>query len=130
MPVDLDRAGNVADVVEQHVLIGFDDRQTGGAQMFGQPVAGDEALGVGVVLQGGIGIRGQWHAAKPTDHLTGFALQRSPMESPTDSSSRRVTDRPRPTTLDGSPSTASMNQPPSPSMVKPPAIFNGSPLAI
>jgi hypothetical protein len=46
----------MADVVEQHVLIGLDDRQAGGAKVFRQPVAGDQAFRVGVVLQGGAGI--------------------------------------------------------------------------
>ena len=56
MPVDFDRARDVADVVEQDVLIGLDDCQAGGAQVFRQQVAGDQTFGVGVVLQGGAGI--------------------------------------------------------------------------
>jgi hypothetical protein len=47
----------VPDVVEQHVFIGLHHDQAGGAEMFGQPVAGDEPLRVGVVLQGWAGIR-------------------------------------------------------------------------
>ena len=58
VPVDLDGSRDVADVVEQHVLVRFDDRQTGRAQMFGQPVAGDQPFGMGVVLQCWVGIRG------------------------------------------------------------------------
>ncbi len=56
VPVDLDRAGNMADVVEQHVLVGFHDGQTGSAHVGGQPVGGDQPFGVGVAGQSGTGI--------------------------------------------------------------------------
>src|SRR6195256_2901168 len=51
------------------------------------------------------------------------------MDRPACSSSRRVSGRPMPITDDGSPSTLSMNQPPRPSSVKPPATEVGSPLS-
>ena len=37
MPVDLDRAGNVAGVVEQHVLVGLDDDHVGVVEVVGEP---------------------------------------------------------------------------------------------
>jgi FhuF-like iron-sulfur protein len=49
--------------------------------------------------------------------------------TPTLASSRRVIGRLMPITFDGSPSTPSTNQPPSPSMVNPPATPSGSPVA-
>ena len=49
VPVDLDRAGDVAGVVEQHVLVALHHHQARGAQVLGQPVGGDQALGVGVL---------------------------------------------------------------------------------
>ena len=58
MPVDLDRAGDVAGVVEQHVLVGLNDGQSGPAQIARQPVGGDQAFGMGVGLQSGAGISG------------------------------------------------------------------------
>ncbi len=58
MPVDLYRAGDVADVVEQNVLVRFDDGQAFGAEMPGEPIGGHQAFGVGVVLQRGAGICG------------------------------------------------------------------------
>src|SRR5699024_9648283 len=54
VPVDLHRAGDVAGLVEQHVLIGFDDdeiRGTTGGELIGEPLRGHELLGPGVVLQ-------------------------------------------------------------------------------
>ena len=69
VPVDLHRAGDMADVVEQDVLVGFDDRQTGRAHVGRQPVGGDQPFGVGVGRQ-----RGAWdlgeaaQLAKPTHH--------------------------------------------------------------
>ena len=49
VPVDLHRARDVAGLVEQHVLIGFDDDQAGFAEVRGEPFGGDETLGVGVL---------------------------------------------------------------------------------
>ncbi len=49
MPVDLDGTGDVAAVVEQHVLVRLDDHQAGVAQVLGQPLGRDQALGVGVL---------------------------------------------------------------------------------
>ena len=56
VPVDFDRPGDVADVVEQHVLIGFDDGKSGPAQVAGQPVGGDQPFRVGVGAQRRAGI--------------------------------------------------------------------------
>ena len=39
--------GNVAGVIEQNVLIGFDDHQVGVVQMLGQPIGRNQAVGVG-----------------------------------------------------------------------------------
>ena len=38
VPVDLHRAGDVAGVVEQHVLVGLDDDHVGVVEVLGQPV--------------------------------------------------------------------------------------------
>ncbi len=56
VPVDLHRAGNVAGVVEQHVLVGLDDGQPRPAEVARQPVGGDQPFGVGVGVEGGVGI--------------------------------------------------------------------------
>src|ERR1700744_3474986 len=53
VPVDLDGAGDVPDVVEQDILVGLHDRQTGGAQVGGDPVGGDQSLRVRVGRQSG-----------------------------------------------------------------------------
>ena len=53
VPVDLDRAGDVAGVVEQHVLVGLDDDEALVAEVLGQPLGGDQALRVGVRLEVG-----------------------------------------------------------------------------
>ena len=51
VPVDLDRAGDVAGVVEQHVLVRLDDHQAGRVEVGGQPLGGDQLVGVRVRLQ-------------------------------------------------------------------------------
>ncbi len=48
LPVDLQRAGNVACVVEQHILVGFEDAHVGIVQMFGHPIGADQNLGMGI----------------------------------------------------------------------------------
>ncbi len=48
MPVDLDRAGNVTDLVEQHVLVRFDDDQPRRTEVVLQPVGGDQTRRVRV----------------------------------------------------------------------------------
>ncbi|MNW57327.1 hypothetical protein D3C74_351230 [compost metagenome] len=48
VPVDLDRARDVPGLVEQHVLVGLDDDHVLVVQVLGEPVRGDEAVGVGV----------------------------------------------------------------------------------
>ena len=45
VPVDLDRAGDVAGLVQQHVLVGLDDDQAGVAEVLGEPLGGDEPSG-------------------------------------------------------------------------------------
>ena len=49
MPVDLDRARDVAGLVEQHVFIGLDDDEAGRAEVGLEPVARDEPLWMGEV---------------------------------------------------------------------------------
>ena len=130
VPVDLHRAGNVADVVEQDVLVGFDDRQTGRAHVGREPVGGDEPFGVGVGRQRGAWICGKRHTRKPT-HPDGVDWPPTARRwtGPRPRSSDRVSGSPMPTTADGSPSTPSMNHPPRPSRVNPPATRNDSPEA-
>ena len=53
VPVDLDGAGDVPGVVEQHVLVGLDHHEAGVVQVLGQPLGGDEQLGVGVLGSSG-----------------------------------------------------------------------------
>lgn len=57
-------------------------------------------------------------------------VQRWVMVRPRSARSLRVRGRLMPSTLEGSPSTPSMNQPPKPSRVKPPATLSGSPVAM
>lgn len=66
VPVDLDGAGNMADVVEQDVLVGFDDRQARRAHVCRQPVGGHEPFGMGVGRQGGARVCGKRHIIEPT----------------------------------------------------------------
>ena len=54
VPVDLHRAGDVAGVVEQDVLVGLDDGQARAAEVAGQPVGRDQPFGVGVGGKGTI----------------------------------------------------------------------------
>jgi len=49
VPVDLDRSGDVPGLVEQDVLIGFDDDEAGLIEPGLQPFAGDEPTGLGVL---------------------------------------------------------------------------------
>ena len=58
VPVDLDRAGDVAGLVEQDVLVRLDDHQPRIAQVLRQPVGGNQPLRVGVVGKLGGGIVG------------------------------------------------------------------------
>ncbi len=75
VPVHLDRAGDVAGVVEQHVLVGLHDHEPGVAEVRGQPVGGDQPLRVrvlgdlGVVVErdrrgGHGGLVSQWRWAR------------------------------------------------------------------
>ena len=65
LPVDAHRAGEVADVVEEGVLVGLDDAQARRAQACGQPGGGDESLRVGVLLELGVRIEGSGHVVPP-----------------------------------------------------------------
>jgi hypothetical protein len=55
VPVDLDRAGDVPGVVEQHVLVGLQEHDAVGptdpplGDLLGQPLGGHQPLGVGVL---------------------------------------------------------------------------------
>ena len=60
---------------------------------------------------------------------TRLATQSSAIDSPARANNLRIVGRLSPMTLDGSPSMPSTNQPPKPSMVKPPATRSDSPLA-
>jgi hypothetical protein len=52
------QAGDVAGAVKQNVLVRLDHDEAVVTEVLGEPVGRDEALGMGVVLQGWIGIRG------------------------------------------------------------------------
>ncbi len=49
VPVDLHGTGNVAGLVEQHVFVGLDDDEAGFTEVLGEPLGGDETLGMGVL---------------------------------------------------------------------------------
>ena len=61
VPVDLDRAGDVAGLVEEDVLVGFDHHQAWVVQVLRQPVGRDQLLGMGVLGELGIGVEGDGH---------------------------------------------------------------------
>ena len=152
MPVDLLRGRDMTDVVEQHILVGFDDLQARRAQMRGQPLSGHEPLWMGVSGERGIGVGFDAHVRVPfwvgacllsecRHYLlpcvgarvvaycaSGPCRHRSVTSTPTAASSSRTVGRPIPTTDDGSPSMRSTNQPPSPSRVNAPATDSGSPV--
>ena len=46
-PVELDRAGDVAGVIQQHVLIRLGHHQVGVVEVLDQPAGGDQPLGMG-----------------------------------------------------------------------------------
>ena len=130
VPVDLDRARDVPGVVEQHVLVGLDDDEAGVAQVGGQPVGGDQPLGVRVLGELRVGVVcASAMASKRSTRVRQSLRHRSVTVTPTAASSRRVSGRLIPITLDGSPSMPSTNQPPSPSRVNAPATASGSPVA-
>ena len=49
VPVDLDSSGNMTGVIEQNVLVGFDDRKPRRVEILRQPFGGHQPLRVGVV---------------------------------------------------------------------------------
>jgi hypothetical protein len=84
VPVDLDRARDVAGVVEEDVLVGLHDHHAGVVAVLGHPVGADQHLGVGVLLKLGGRIGGYGHGASwgrssgfPTN-VVGFVANRGP----------------------------------------------------
>jgi hypothetical protein len=65
MPVDLDRRGDVAGLVEQHVLIRFGDDETRFAEVLLQPFGRHETLRVGVLGETRCWIDLEGHAEPP-----------------------------------------------------------------
>ena len=65
VPVDLDGAGDVPGLVEQHVLVGLDDDQARLTEVLGEPVGGDETLGMGVLGELGGGVELGGHGEPP-----------------------------------------------------------------
>ena len=65
MPVELDRAGDVAGLVEQHVLVGFGHHQAGVVEVLRDPLGGDDHLRVGVLKELRRGILRQRHGSPP-----------------------------------------------------------------
>ena len=61
VPVDLDRAGDVPGVVEQHVLVALDDDQPRVAEVFREPAGGDEPFRVRVLAELGVLVEGGRH---------------------------------------------------------------------
>ena len=51
VPVDLERAGDVSGVVEQHVLVALDDANVRIVEVFGQPRGAHERVGEGIALR-------------------------------------------------------------------------------
>jgi hypothetical protein len=56
MPIDLDCPGDVADVVEENVLIRLDDLEAGSSQVCGQPLRGHQAIRMCVIAERGGGV--------------------------------------------------------------------------
>ena len=48
VPVELDRTGDVAGLVQQHVLVGLGDDEAGVVEVLGHPLGRDEHLRAGV----------------------------------------------------------------------------------
>ena len=63
VPVDLHGALDVARLVQQHVFVGFDNDEAGGAEVRLEPVPGDESLGVGEGRELGCGIDFDGHGS-------------------------------------------------------------------
>src|SRR5260370_7034633 len=61
MPVQLDRAGDVPGVVQQHVLVGLGHDQAGVVEVPGHPPGRDEHLRAGIVLEPRDGVTRQRH---------------------------------------------------------------------
>jgi hypothetical protein len=56
VPVDLDRAGDVARLVEEDVLVTLDDNQTWIVEMLGEPCRAHKGLRVDVVVELRVGV--------------------------------------------------------------------------
>ncbi len=52
-------------LVQQHVLVGLHDDEAGVAEMLGEPVSGDETLGMRVLLQRGVLVGCDGHGRPP-----------------------------------------------------------------
>ena len=76
VPVDLHRAGDVAGVVEQDVLVGLHDGQPGAAEIGRQPIRGDQAFGMRISGEGGIWIGRKRH---PMSLPMGSSAARAPV---------------------------------------------------
>ena len=61
VPVDLDRAGDVAGLVEQHVLVGFDDDEAGLTEVVGEPLGAHQPLRMGEGGEGGVRVELDGH---------------------------------------------------------------------
>ncbi len=77
VPVDLHGALDVAGLVEQHILVRFDDDEAGRSEVFGEPLGGDEAFGVGVLREAGVGIGWDGHGMPPWDGARNSGRDRS-----------------------------------------------------
>lgn len=62
VPVEAERAGDVADVVEEAVSAAFEDTEPWVVEVFSEPFGGDEALWVRVVVEPRVVIVGRGHA--------------------------------------------------------------------
>ena len=62
VPVEAERAGDVADVVEEAVFVAFEDAEPWVVEVFSEPFGGDEALWVRVVVEPRVVIVGRGHA--------------------------------------------------------------------
>ena len=71
MPVDLHGAGDVAGLVEQHVLVGLHDHDLRVAEVLGEPVGRDEALRVRVLREPRVGVGSAPSAASSCRLRTG-----------------------------------------------------------
>src|SRR5699024_3196881 len=64
VPIDLDRSGDVPGLVEQHVLVAFDDDESGITSMLSDPFGADQSRSIRILgeLRAGIGRDRSAHA--------------------------------------------------------------------